>query len=88
MARKGYTDADREGARRLGMTLAAARAARALSRNDVARVAGVSPEHLRLIEIGDKPGVGFLLMARIAGAVGVELAVLARVGTNNERAKA
>jgi hypothetical protein len=51
-----------------------------MSRNDVARAAVVSPEHLRLIEVGDAPGVGFLLMVRIANTLGLHLDHLAREG--------
>lgn len=81
MPRKEYTAEERAGATRLGAAVAAARTARNLSRNEVARSTGVSPEHIQKIESGQVPGVGFVLIARIAETVNVGLEELVRAGT-------
>lgn len=86
MARTPYDPVEWERARRLGEVLLNQRRDRGLSRNRLAREAGASPENIRKIEEGRSPGVGFLLISRVASALGLRLGDLdSRIAGRNER---
>jgi DNA-binding phage protein len=75
MVRVPLTAAERERGERLGSLLRTARGDRSMV--DVAIHAGISTETLRKIETGRIPTPAFFTVAALAGALGLNLDVLA-----------
>ena len=83
MVRVPLTLAERERGERLGHLLRAARGERSIV--DVAVRAGISTETLRKIETGRIPTPAFFTVAALAGALELNLELLAgEVGTRSE----
>jgi DNA-binding phage protein len=78
MVRPPLTALDRERGRLLGAALREARGARSMV--EVAAGAGVPVETLRKIESGRVPTPAFFTVAAVAGALGLGLDDLARLG--------
>lgn len=75
MVRAPLTPEQIAAGRRLGESLRRSRGARSL--NEVAAVAGISPETLRKIETGRLPSPAFGVVAALAGALSLSLDDLA-----------
>ena len=84
MVRPPLSAVDRERGRLLGATLREARGSRSMV--EVAAVAGVPVETLRKIESGRVPTPAFFTVAALAGALGLDLADVARLGVSDATA--
>ncbi len=78
MARRQYSDEDRDIGRRLGSALREARNATGMSAQEVASLSQLSIDTVRSIETGRTASPSFVTVWRIADAVGVSLEQLGR----------
>jgi len=47
-----------------------------MSRNSLSRAAECSPNHIQRVEDGNSPGIGFLMLSRIAAELSIDSEIL------------
>jgi transcriptional regulator with XRE-family HTH domain len=77
MGRPPLTDAEKASALTMGLFLRERREKQALTQEDIARAAGTTHGTISELELGKKPGTSFLVIRRIAEALGFGLDELA-----------